>query len=147
MASASNDHPFPVPAEIDELARVLEQGFPDHLLMPCVQGMKVPKYRYAGYSWTRELWNELKGFQPWQDWALMIRHPFHLPEGAPAVMVVDCDSPEAVAFVEALDPMCLATVSVNTDRGKHFYFCPTPEATAGLSTFASHPTESPIRSK
>ena len=132
----------PVPSEIAKLDARFQQDFPDHLLTPCMPGKKQPVYKFQGTSYTRELWNFVKDMQAWEEWGLLIRHPAHLPEGAPAIMVVDCDTPEAVAHMESLHPSCKTTVSVHTRKGKHFYFCPTPESHA-LSTFASTIREIP----
>ena len=102
------------------LSDFLRTTYPHDVIIPCGLGDKRPYHPYKlGWTWEdfdREIASG-KSF----DWAIILHD----------LCVVDCDSPEAAADLEARFPLLRDVACAKTRKGMHFYFKRSSLADAG----------------
>jgi hypothetical protein len=121
MSSPRPPRPHARPPSLLRLASYLRTTFPRDILMPCPLDTKRPLYPYGAGQWTWDDFDHFIASDPLPaDFAIVLRD----------LCVVDADSPEASAALEARFPACATAPAETTKRGRHYYFRRTPLADA-----------------
>ena len=92
----------------------LRTRFPRDVLIPCAVGAKRPLHKYAHGQWN---WEQLDSFVETSgaqqfDWAILLRD----------ICVVDVDSPDVAAELEAAHPALRDAPCEKTRKGFHYFF-------------------------
>lgn len=105
--------PAASPPPLASLESYLREHFPRDVLIPCIKGEKRPSRKFSGNRWTWFDYDRLSTFVvDNSDWAITLHD----------LCVVDVDSLEQVADLEARFPVLRTVPAVRTRKGMHYYF-------------------------
>ena len=111
--------PPTISTPLSSLESFLREHFPRDVLIPCVKGEKRPSRKFSDNRWTWFDYDRLSTYVVEKsDWAITLHD----------LCVVDVDSVEQVADLEARFPVLRTVPAVQTRKGMHYYFRRSPLA-------------------